>query len=864
MWITAGRSRSRPRLLRAALGILAAALGCALLHCDAGEGGDAGKVSQPARLDSPADWAERWRQMGELGSGFLVWESNRTGRWRIWYRKLDGSGLRQLSPEEEGRDHFAPHISPDGTHLAYLSYPVPRNAYQPVPDGVSVPLHLLHIESGRDRILAPGARSYSEDRAVVWVGNHDLIYIDARGITRRLEVASGEEWQLTEQPDPRYGFLLNPALTHATLGRPATFSVYDREQRRIARRRAEDGCQSYFSHDGRWGFWIERAGGPVRRIDLVTGETGNIIDRDDARMVSGHGYIYFPMLSSCQRLLAFAASRGDHDHFKADYDVFVGRVDPITLELTDEPVRYSFDPGTDRFPDVFLSGMELGHHRGEAPFSITLAVPDQETEVEAREPWQWEFGDGTRAVGETGAHTFEQPGLYQVTASRGASEVGGDVKVDVARPPEPNRVMVGGGGRELSVVFDEPIAPSSPDLRFESGAAVRDWRIGEDGRTLALKRDPPVASKDHLLISGFVDRSQVPNPMEPHRLLVEPHEWPSRASGLLFLWKTAKDPNLVRSPRSKIPHTFELVPVRKARLDHHHAMLVSGGFFRVQGFPGREVESFRVANEFTLEATIRSETLEPEQSGEPAGIVTLSNAREGASFSFSQWGDQLMIRLRTSLTGPLGSEPMSLGQTSTSEPVHVIVSYRPGRLVGYVNGRAVLQSDAVRGGLDNWSKEHLLQFGSGHGSAVDWDGNIEGVALYSRFMEAEEAAANALAYRELIAEREPVEQIEVRVKLVARSHVPELKEIVPYRSALAMFEYQVLEVLAGELGDERIRVAHWAVLNGGRQSTVKHEVGEEDRLLLEPFDRNPQVENTYLSDTLDIQPSLPVYLDVDP
>ena len=83
--------------------------------------------------------------------------------------------------------------------------------------------------------------------------------------------------------------------------------------------------------------------------------------------------------------------------------------------------------------------------------------------------------------------------------------------------------------------------------------------------------------------------------------------------------------------------------------------------------------------EFTLEATIRSETLEPERSGESAGIVTLSNAREGASFAFSQWGDLLMIRLRTSLTGPLGSEPMSLGRPSTREPVHVIVSYRPGR-----------------------------------------------------------------------------------------------------------------------------------------------------------------------------------------
>ena len=59
----------------------------------------------------------------------------------------------------------------------------------------------------------------------------------------------------------------------------------------------------------------------------------------------------------------------------------------------------------------------------------------------------------------------------------------------------------------------------------------------------------------------------------------------------------------------------------------------------------------------------------------------------------------------------------------------------------------------------------------------------------------------------------------------------DFKEIVPYRSALAMFEYEVLEVLAGELGDERIRIARWAILNGGRQSAVKHEMGEEDRLL---------------------------------
>jgi hypothetical protein len=131
-------------------------------------------------------------------------------------------------------------------------------------------------------------------------------------------------------------------------------------------------------------------------------------------------------------------------------------------------------------------------------------------------------------------------------------------------------------------------------------------------------------------------------------------------------------------------------------------------------------------------------------------------------------------------------------------------------------------------------------------------------------MGAGEAAANARAYLDLIAEREPVERIELRGKLVGRSHVPTLKEIVPYREALVMYEYEVLDVLGGELGDETVRVAHWAIFDGRLQPIVEHEVGEKNRLALEPLDRNPQGENTYLSDTLELRLDLPVYLDVDP
>ena len=86
---------------------------------------------------------------------------------------------------------------------------------------------------------------------------------------------------------------------------------------------------------------------------------------------------------------------------------------------------------------------------------------------------------------------------------------------------------------------------------------------------------------------------------------------------------------------------------------------------------------------------------EPNGDRELAGIVTLAHEmdeKESVSFALAQSGDELVFRLGTSLTGPPGSELFSLGRLSTSEPTHVIVSYRPGRLAGYVNGKRVLDT----------------------------------------------------------------------------------------------------------------------------------------------------------------------------
>ena len=103
--------------------------------------------------------------------------------------------------------------------------------------------------------------------------------------------------------------VIDATLSSATTGLPR-FSPFDPETGGIAKQQRLGGCQPYFSHDGRWGFWTAGAGGPVNRIDLETRAVTTLIEKGDARLPRDLGYVYFPMVSRDGRLFAFAASNG--------------------------------------------------------------------------------------------------------------------------------------------------------------------------------------------------------------------------------------------------------------------------------------------------------------------------------------------------------------------------------------------------------------------------------------------------------------------------------------------------------------------------------------------------------------------------
>ena len=81
--------------------------------------------------------------------------------------------------------------------------------------------------------------------------------------------------------------------------------------------------------------------------------------------------------------------------------------------------------------------------------------------------------------------------------------------------------------------------------------------------------------------------------------------------------------------------------------------------------------------------------------------------------------------------------------------------------------------------------------------------------------------------------------------LAARSELPTLASIAPYRDALAVFEYRA--------GGEPLRVVQRVLLDGHELPGARRELGDEVELRLEPFADHPQLASVYLSDTLPIE-----------
>ena len=353
----------------------------------------------------------------------------------------------------------------------------------------------------------------------------------------------------------------------------------------------------------------------------------------------------------------------------------------------------------------------------------------------------------------------------------------------------------------------------------------------------------PLTRDDQLVLTGFYDTAQVPNSLAAKPIPVVRPAWPTDRAGLVYLWEDGKKINAVYdAAKDNIRELRVSRDSGVAGIDRYGRMRLDGGrmrtgFFSQSGPKEQFVEVIK-ADAFALEATFQTNDLSQEKPTFPARIINVSAWHDwDCEFMLGQQKDRACRR--SPHHRQHGGRVWQAGQRRPARPHsvvriyripdtlphHVIVTYVPGKLVAYVDGRQVYESAEVTGSLRAWGYGELC-FGANHNSShYEWLGKLEGVAIYSRFIGKEEAGANFAAYSKKLKARKFLPQLTVEAKLLATSVVPDRKRIAPYHDALVINEYQVTRVIGSSPGwtfasmigvSTKIRVVQWGLIDENR------------------------------------------------
>jgi hypothetical protein len=325
-------------------------------------------------------------------------------------------------------------------------------------------------------------------------------------------------------------------------------------------------------------------------------------------------------------------------------------------------------------------------------------------------------------------------------------------------------------------------------------------------------------------------------------------KWPGSRNELLFQWDDNKENSQFIDGSGKLRHVY-LKPEGGARFGPNGEMHILGGAFVPDGAFNKEIrDACRKSDQITIEAIVT--TSRTPQFG-PARIVSLSRSPAKRNFTLGQEGDYLVLRLQTSNTNRNGMD-FKLAPIQPGVPSHVLVTYKPGLLVCYLNGNIASQTNFERGSFDKWhGSSYSLIFGNEVGGVRPWEGYLDSVAIYSRFIDAEEAAKKFSLASARIAERPKIDRKIVKAEMLQKADSPPPEAITPYRRALVINRYKVKQASDSKLLNQTVQVAEWALLDAKvPTSYARAKPGEVLELNLEPYEAHPQLESERLaSDT---------------
>jgi hypothetical protein len=102
--------------------------------------------------------------------------------------------------------------------------------------------------------------------------------------------------------------------------------------------------------------------------------------------------------------------------------------------------------------------------------------------------------------------------------------------------------------------------------------------------------------------------------------------------------------------------------------------------------------------------------------------------------------------------------------------------------------------------------------------------------------------AHVLAARGLPPAAPAAGRLVVNARFLRGATVPEPQTILPYRHALIVNEYEVMDVVDGAYADKTIRVAQWGIRDGRVVPGATRQTGTASTLLVERYDAHGELE----------------------
>lgn len=314
----------------------------------------AGKDLRTVESGPASDSIKALRQAGV--TGFVIWSSNRFGNHDILRMELPGGQISKVT--DHPHTETLPRISPDGNRIVFSRSQQPWVSQR---NTIAWDVILLDLESGKEQRLAESAtypfwinsESVGYLHHGVQVTQHDL----SKGETK-LVYRSGENNSMpagapitSPELNPRTGELVFTAKQSAigmNTGFWGTALWQNNGQGAGQIRGVLDGCELNWSSDGRWLYQVGHGGRQETmfyRIDPVSLEARPWLD-----LAGEFSHEYWPKDSNDGRFLVFGASRGEHEHDVADYELFLWPIDSGIENV----IRLTFHSGNDNWPDVFI------------------------------------------------------------------------------------------------------------------------------------------------------------------------------------------------------------------------------------------------------------------------------------------------------------------------------------------------------------------------------------------------------------------------------------------------------------------------------------------------------------------------------